>query len=387
MRYIVMIVLLLSWVGYSYAQDDVTSLTLTDVYYALNTVDDLESRDVLTDSDATVQRDYYLDIGATIAGEPITRLELESRLFDDPSWWRFLSFVNIIWVFASIIIILSASLLFVRYVVPILKLIPITVYEILLYLICIGFIYGGQFVTANASQFVALPGIFGLAMLLPFSYQRRLPDDVKKLTYDDVKLPIIAQNAILTVVWGATAIGYQSQLIGFLTVVVFVATIAATRAIPALLNSIGFTDDSIGREVIVTSLLLLLTYIVLEVREVVGIYWVFEVGIHWIGAYGFFGGLTWMSSRIRQSKSQSGYIFWQVASVISGVGAILVGQLFDIGALTEVGGTFLLFYILGKYIEASNWREYRLWAALGLGILLYIIALVINQYPEFFLFG
>jgi len=369
------------------AQEDTTTLSLTDVYSALNTVDDLEARDILSSSDADSQRDYYLAQAETLTGESITRLELENKLFSDNSWWRFLSFINIIWVFASLMIVISLSLLFVRYIVPLLKMIPIVVYEIALYLACIGLIYSGQFVTATASQFVALPGVLGFAVLLPFSYKRRQPEQLKTLKYEQVKHLIIIQNLILMVIWGATAIIYESQLIGFMTVVVLMATITATRAIPSILSIIGFEDNSAGRELIVMSFLLLLVYIWLEVRDVVGVYWVFEVGVHWLGAYGFFGALEWMSSRWRENQSQVSYIYWQFVSVFSGVAAIFIGQLFEIEALTEVGGTFLLFYILSKYLEIPNLRQYWLWASLGLGLLLYGIAFVINQYPELFLFS
>lgn len=387
MKYLLIVVLMVSSAIFVQAQNTTTTLSLTDVYYALTTVDDLETRGILSSSEAVSQRSYYLAQAEIVTGGSITRLELESQLFDDTSWWRFISFVNIIWVFASLIIVMSLSLLFVRYIVPLLKMIPIVVYEIILYFACFGLIYSGQFATATASQFVALPGVLGLAILLPFSYKRRRPEQLKTLEYEQVKRPIILQNLILMMIWGATAIAYDSQLIGFMTVAVFMAMVTATRAVPALLASIGLDDNSAGRELLVMSFLLLLTYIVMVVRDVVGIYHVFEVGVHWLGAYGFFGALEWMSSRWRKTQSMKSYIYWQFIAVLSGVGAIFIGQFFEIEALTEVGGTFLLFYILSKYIEIPNLRQYWLWASLGLGLILYVIALVINQYPELFLFS
>lgn len=386
-KYLLIVVLIVSSTLFVKAQNTTTTFSLTDVYYALTTVDDLESRGILSSSEAQAERSYYLAQAETLTGKSITRHELESQLFDDTSWWRFISFVNIIWVFASLIIVLSLSLLFVRYIVPLLKMIPIVVYEIILYLACIGLIYGGQFVTATASQFVAFPGVLGFAILLPFSYKRRQPEHWEELNYEHIKRPIIVQNLILMTIWGVTAIAYNSQLIGFMTVVVLMVTVTATRAIPALLASIGMDDNSAGRELLVMSFLLLLTYIIMEIRDIVGVYHVFEVGVHWLGAYGFFGALEWMSSRWRKTQSMKSYIYWQVVAVLSGVGAIFIGQLFEIEALTEVGGTFLLVYILSKYIEIPNLRQYWLWATLGLGLILYMIALVINQYPELFLFS
>lgn len=390
--FIIMLVLFGS-MGILNAQDNTSSLE--DIYFALETIDDLELRSVLSPEEALQQQIYYLSLAENIIGEPVTGLELEAYLFENTSdnWWRFISFVNIIWVFASIIIVLSLALLFVRYVLPLLKMIPIIVYEIILYLACVAFIVGGLYVSQDVAQFVALPGVLGLALTLTFSFGRRLNDkhgNIFKgtgLKYEHVKNTVLLENLILLLVWGITAIVYKSQLIGFLTIAVLVSTVTATRTIPAVLSSIGFGNKSLSRELLVMSFLLLFTYIVMEIADVVGIYQVFEVGVHWLGAYGYFAAVEWMASRWRRKQSQKIYIFWQIFATISGILAIFVGQFFDVPALTEVGGTFLLIYILSKYLEIPRWKQYWLWASLGLGILLYVIALTINEYPEFFLFS
>lgn len=375
------------------AQD--RSFSLEQIDHALRTIDDLEIREVLSAEEALTQENYYLTQAETIIGESVTRAELSTYLAQNrvDNWWRFISFVNIIWIFASVIIVLSTSLLFVRYVVPILKRVPIIVYEIILYLACAGFILGGLTVSDDIAQFVALPGIFGLALTLTFSFGRRLrdkedalPEDIQ-LEYHHVKKFVILENIILLIVWGITAVAYESQIIGFLTIAVLVALITATRSIPAVLNSIGFEKDTFSYELLITSFLLLTTYIIMEIYDVIGIYWVFEIGVHWLGAYGYFAGLEWMASRWRKKQTPRSYIFWQIFAVLSGVFAIFIGQFFTVEALTEVGGSFLLIYIVTKYFEIPNWKQYWIWASLGLGVLLYALALVINEYPEFFIFS
>lgn len=392
-RLFIIILVLLGSIGILSAQDNTSSLE--DIHRALRTIDDLELRSVLSPGEALQQQVYYLSQAENIIGEAVTRLELEAYLFENASgnWWRFISFVNIIWVFASIIIVLSLALLFVRYVLPLLKMIPIIVYEIILYLACAGFIVGGLYVSQDVAQFVALPGILGLALTLTFSFGRRLKNKQEKILkgtrikYEHVKNAILLENLILLLVWGITAIVYESQVIGFLTIAVLVSTVMATRAVPAVLSGIGFENESLSRELLVVSFLLLFTYIVMEIGDVIGIYQVFEVGVHWLGAYGYFAGLEWMASRWRKKQSRTSYIFWQFFATISGILAIFVGQFFDVPALTEVGGTFLLLYILSKYFEIPKWKQYWLWASLGLGVLLYVTALMINEYPEFFLFS
>ena len=133
MKRLFIIFILLFFAGMSVinAQDNTSSLE--DIYHALKTIDNLELRGVLSIQEALAQESYYLSQAESIIGEPVTRQELEAYLFANSAdnWWRFISFVNIIWVFASIIIVLSVALLFVRYVVPLLKMIPMFVYEII----------------------------------------------------------------------------------------------------------------------------------------------------------------------------------------------------------------------------------------------------------------
>src|SRR5690606_33602208 len=109
--FIILGLILFGSIGLVSAQDNITSLE--DIYYALRTIDDLELRDVLSIQEALAQENYYLSQAENIIGEPITRQDLEAYLFANSAdnWWRFISFVNIIWVFASIIIVLSVVLL------------------------------------------------------------------------------------------------------------------------------------------------------------------------------------------------------------------------------------------------------------------------------------
>jgi hypothetical protein len=69
------------------------------------------------------------------------------------------------------------------------------------------------------------------------------------------------------------------------------------------------------------------------------------------------------------------------------VGALFIGAFWNISVIQEIGGTYLLIYVLEKYIESFNWRRGWAWALLGLGLLLYGMALLINTYPQFFLLG
>lgn len=394
MRRLISIALILFFILPVLAQDNEPApkpdYTLEDIFYALETIDDLQVREILSNTEAQTQRDYYLSQVEIITGETLTKNEIATQLFNNANWWRFISFINIIWVFASLIIVLSCVWLFKLYIVPLLKLIPMIIYEILLYLLVAAFIYGGQFVDEGVGQFVAMPGVLGLFFLLPWSYARRINrkqfiEDTKKRDIDRHRRALILQNAVLSILWGMIAIYYESVIIGFLTVAAFVATIGISNIMPILLSVIGFSKKDIAPRILILAFLLLLIFIAGETLQIEGAYRIFERGVYSIGAYAFFGALEIMASRRYHRKNRGRFWRWQIISIIAGVSAIFVGIFWEISALTQVGGTFLLFYILEKYIEIHNWRKHWAWAGLGLGILLYGVALLINQYPQFFL--
>jgi hypothetical protein len=378
------------------AQDSETTpepaYSLEKIFYALETIHDLQAREILSANEAEVQRDFYLSQAEIITGESLTENDIATRLFDSglQSWWRFITFVNIIWVFASLIIVLSGVWLFKLYILPLLKLVPMIVYELLLYVLAATFIYGGQFADEAAGQFVAMPGVLGLLWLLPWSYARRINHkqvvtDTQASDMDRHRRALVLENALLTIIWGATAIYYESVLIGFLTVIALMSTIGFSEIMPVLLSMIGFSKKDVAPRILLLSFLLMMVFIVGAAYHIGGAYRIFETGVYWIGAYAFFGTLEVMASRRYHGTDRGRFWRWQVISVFAGVSAIFVGVFWDISALTEVGGTFSLFYILEKYIEIPNWHKHWAWAGLGLGVLLYGIALIINQYPEFFL--
>ena len=365
------------------------SYSLETIYYSLQTIRDLEGREILSASNAQEQREFYLEQAELLTGEKLTEGEITTRLFDSGlgEWTRFITFVNIIWVFASLIIVLSCVWLFILYIVPILKRVPVIVYEVLLYLLVAAFIFGGQYANEGVGQFVAMPGVLGLIWLMPWSYARRINKTQLRDNVDRHRRALVLQNAILTLIWGGTAIYYESVLIGFLTVIALMATIGLSDVMPVLLSAIGFREKDIAPRVMIVALMLLLVFIIGESYEIEGVYRIFETGVYWIGAYAFFGALEVMASKRYHKENRSRFWRWQIISVLAGVGAIFIGVFWDIGALSEVGGTFLLFYILEKYVEIPNWHKHWAWAGLGLGLLLYGIALFINQYPEFFVLG
>ncbi len=431
MRYALIAILILLFAGCT-AETPVTiasPYTINDLYYYLQAVADLETRGVLDSDAAAAQREFYLDAAAVSAGQRLTEPQLADYLFSNEgqSWLRFLNFINLIWVFASIIIVLSSVWIFAKYILPLLKRIPVIVYEILLYLLCAGFIFGGLSVASGIRQFVALPGVLGLFFLLPFSYERHIirvnkhyqteytpaqlePIDpsVQPLAAEEVEAQLVAAqarqsaqnnrelsrirrdfmilNGVLVLIWGAIAVAYGSVLIGFLTVLAFMGAITLSPLVPPVVSALGFKRYDAGATVLVVSFVLVMVFLVMKIAAIQGIYAeIFEPGVFWIGADVYFIALGVLASRFYHRENRARFMRWQLISIASCIAALFIGSFWDIPVIQEIAGTYFLFYILEKYIEIHNWRKRWAWALLGLGLLLYAAALVMNAYPQFFL--
>jgi hypothetical protein len=430
MRYALIVIIILLLAGCT-AETPVTiesPYTINDLYYYLQAVSDLETRGVLDANNAAAQREFYLDAAEVITGQRLTEPQLADYLFSNEgqSWLRFLNFINLIWVFASIIIVLSSVWIFAKYILPLLKRVPVIVYEILLYALCAGFIFGGLSVESGIRQFVALPGVLGLFFLLPFSYARHiarvdkrykaeympepsapvealptLPPEVVEAQFaaeqarhaaqnkhelSRIRRDFMILNGILIIIWGAIAIAYGSVLIGFLTVLAFMGAITLSPLVPPLVSALGFKRYDPGATALVVSFALVLVFLVMKIAAVQGIYAaVFEPGVFWIGADVYFIALGVLASRFYHRDNRARFIRWQLISIASCVAALFIGSFWDIPVIQEIAGTYFLFYILEKYVELPNWRKRWAWALLGLGLLLYAAALVMNEYPQFFL--
>ena len=164
MRRFLLLLVLLCLAFPTFAQDDEPEqipASLLQIHYALQTIDDLEARGVLSHEEAESQRAFYMQGAQAMTGEPLSREAITERAFESTgsNILRFLTFVNILWALASLIIVISLGWLFVIYIVPLLKRVPLTVYEILLYLLSYPFIWKGQYATEDAQKNEALPGI------------------------------------------------------------------------------------------------------------------------------------------------------------------------------------------------------------------------------------
>jgi hypothetical protein len=67
------------------------------------------------------------------------------------------------------------------------------------------------------------------------------------------------------------------------------------------------------------------------------------------------------------------YLTNNLLAIIFGLGAILLGNVYDIPQLSGISGTIFCIYLLQKYCELMPYRvEFWAWSTLFLGIILYV---------------
>lgn len=363
----------------------------------LETVADLEERGVLSAEVAGAQRAFYLGEAEAIVGRPVDSSELIALLVAvtragqeaQPGTLErvtgFLTFVNVIWVTSSILLVVAVGWLLQLYLLPLLRLIPLVVYELLIYVGCLGFLVAGRFFAAGVDDFVALPGCLGLIGALVASHilhKERLGRWYKETGIN----PLSANALLLCLVWAGIAVWYESTLIGFLAVMALEVFLGFSVVVQPLCYFIGFQNKEVIPRAMGASLALLLVYVPARISGWSLAGWeIFAPGALFLGSFVYFIGLLIVSSRFYRPKGGSYYGRMQLLTIVSGVLALLVGSVWQIGQLQGIGGTFFFLYLLEKYFEVP-WRKRHLaWATLGLAVLLYLSALVIRQYPAYFL--
>jgi hypothetical protein len=372
---------------------------LIEIKYTLNTLDDLQSRGVLNADVAKSQRNYYLTQAESLIGKSLTAKELTALLEyyssslpvkTQGTWQRvtgFFSFVNIIWVFSSILLVIAIGWLISLYLLPILFSIPARVYEVLIYLACVTSIIGGQTFAQGTAEFIALPGCLGLIGALAFTHY--LHQSAAGKFYTLYQIDVFSFNSlILFLIWAGVAITYNSALIAFIAVIALETFFGFSVLVMPLCYCIGFRERGVIPSTTAASFFLLVFYVALRINQTNLPYLeIFSTGAFFLGTFVYFIGLLLLSSKWHGHKNVWHYLGLQLLTIVSGVLAIFIGSVWQIPQLEGIGGTFFFLYLIEKYGELPWQKQSWAWATLGLAIMLYLLSLVIKQYPQYFLFG
>jgi hypothetical protein len=352
---------------------------MAEIKQRILTVDELESRKVLTADSANAQRQYYMDRAAEVAGRPITRHELET--------WQeregFFTFLNICLVLAGILGVVAIGWLFGIYLLPLFILVPNQVWQIFVYILCYFLIFG------TSTMWTVFPGCLGLIGAVSLTLHLHLKENRNWGT-------II--SAICSLSWSAAALYHGSGLIGFFAILALESLLGFSVLVGPLCVAIGFEDDDVMPRATLASLVLLVAGVVLrgalllpsgalrpETLSFANTFAPFQTGLIFVGTFVFFTGLLIMSSKWYAKSGM--YLLMQLVTVVCGVAAVYVGSVLGIGTLTGIAGTYFGIYILQKYVELP-WKSVGYaWSLLGLAGLIYAFVYFAQQNPQYFLFG
>lgn len=370
---------------------------LMSIRYSITTIDELQKRGVLSETQATTETKRYLEksqliVGETLNLEKIIKLTNSYEIVKPGSQTNviqkiagFVTFTNIILTAAAILLVSAVGWLASLYLIPILMLIPGSGYEIIIYLGCFSAILGGNPAT-EIGEFIALPGCLGLIGAISFTHYLHR-DFFNQLLAGRDSYPYYIDSLILFIIWAIAAIFYQSSLLGFIAIIALETSLGFSVVITPLCYMIGFTEKDVIPRAMSASLILLSIYITAEIADFqlpyIGI---FSTGVLFVGTFVYFVGTLIVSSKwYEYGKFKiSRYLWLQFLTITSGVAALYIGSVWQVLLLQRIGGTFFFLYLIEKYFELPWQQKSWAWATLGLAVILYLSALLAKQYPEYF---
>jgi len=293
-------------------------------------------------------------------------------------WFKF---VHILWLTGAFIIIAALAILFRHYLAWLISRIPMRVWEASLYLACLGAIAAGRFMPESNTLAPVLPGCLGLIGC--FFFSRRVHGFKPKGW----------MSWLFVLVWGATAIIYHSETLGFFTVAAALTGLGFLAGMVPGLVFLGFRNADVIPRTTLAAGVLLAVHVALHCLGANPVALApFRAGMGFLGSFVYLLGLLIMSNlyyaRRGWPKSQYRvrYALMQALTIASGIAALYLGSVYKIEALLGIGGTFFYLYLLEKYYELP-WRGIGwAWALLGTGGLLYGFALFAQARPEWFFF-
>ena len=395
MKILVVFISLLIWLtpGTALALPD-SGLSLTpqeikEVKCSLETIDRLLSTEIISTEEAN-------RIKASYASQfDLTDTELDRALAEEQHSQNLtkrltglLSFANLIAIFASFLLAFAFGKLAILYLIPLLRLIPLGVYEAILHLICLGAIASGCWLeSADISRYVVLSGCLATIGTLSFSYWQHKPfcsQFCQKIGLDAFSLGALS----LFILWSGVAIIYQSISLAFLAVIALEAFWGFSVAVMPLTYIIGFRDRRVVPRTMLVSLFLLVIYITAQITNTKLSYFeIFAPGVRYVASFVYFIGLLIVSNKWYLRKTPHLYWVMQALAVISGLTALYISSLWQISELSGIGGTILVLYAIEKYIELPWSPKTIVWATLGFSLMLYGCAWLIRSHPQYFLIG
>ncbi|HEY4487067.1 MAG TPA: hypothetical protein VJB70_05080 [Candidatus Paceibacterota bacterium] len=254
----------------------------------------------------------------------------------------FITWMNVLRVFAIVVGVICFAYLMFRWfgwLFEIFKYIPKEVYEVLGYLASVSLIVWAYWLSETNQVWPLLGGCLLLgAMLVITSIVHKLKENYQRFF------------GTLFLVWGAVALFYQSDYVGFITVAAFMGMLGFSAFVIPCGYVVGFRDKDTLSSATSAAFFTLIGFVALRIvgKDVPYIH-VFEQGALWLGSFVGFLGLLIASSKWYYNRAS--YPLMQIITILAGMVAIGIGSVFDIPQLLGIGGTFFVLYLIERPFE------------------------------------
>lgn len=235
--------------------------------------------------------------------------------------------------------------------------------EFLAWSTVMGLIIGAYFAPMEYQTWMILPGSGILSCVALYSAHVR-----------KISIRIEKSASIITVIWGAIAVFYQSDAVGFLAVGALLTALGYSIVVTPLSYGFGFTSDDAMPRATAAGLLVTAAYVGVHIADVhLKHFAVFETGALWLGCLVLLTGLLIMSSSYYHSSANHVF-FMNVLMIAVMAGGISLGAVYGIREISTICGAFLLFYGLDKIFEVRTADSFTF--GLKLIIMAGVVALV-----------
>ncbi len=315
------------------------------------TLERLENQKLITHQQKEEETNKVLAQASTIAGTQISPEELKSQ--PDPitymggTWDKikgFFTATKIIFFVAVLLLFVGVCILFPRIISIFLELfvlIPKEFYELLAYGLSITLFFWGKRLDPSVGEYIGLLGLVAACACLAYSVGSRKLDPPEWLS-----------GLALTILSGAGALYYHSNIMGFAAVIALMATVGFTVLVSPFVYAIGFkNEDAVPKGTAAAFILLIAACIIRITNTSIPNAEVFLPGMFWMGSFVGFIGLLIISTRWYLAETDNIYIVHQLIMAAACLLAVFVGSVYGFGELQKIGGTFLFLWLFEKFAE------------------------------------
>lgn len=281
----------------------------------------------------------------------------------------FITWTNILMVFALIVGTVSFIFLFGRAIfrlMAIFKVIPVSLYEFFGYALAGGLLATPSlFDISDSKTWFIVPGALLVAGMV------LLTAKIHKLKENPPRYFMT-----LTILWGALAYYHQEPILGFATVAAFMAFMGFSIIITPLAYFIGFKDEETLSRAGGAGLLISIVLVLERLFVPAGVPQldIFRTGMLWLGPFVFALSMLIRANRWMITEKQS-WLGMQLMAFGAFFMLMSAGANLQIEAMLNVGTGFMILYVLEKPLEIRQ-RSLTTFAFTGLSLSILVGAFV-----------